>query len=139
MVLFDQADHDFAEGVTASLVNKTAPKWQPSALAEVNTKEVIKKYFNTPPAHELELLSDKDYSQYPHRKYALPSENDIKLVVTGEAPDIGDYALSEKEVIDWFLKERKGKRGVAEKVKAVLKQHTNVVGEGEAQSLKWIY
>ncbi|KAI9283540.1 ClpP/crotonase-like domain-containing protein [Umbelopsis sp. AD052] len=139
MVQQSLADHDFAEGVTASLVNKTAPKWQPSTLAEVNTKDITKKYFNTPPAHDLELLSDKDYSQYPHRKYSLPSENDIKLVVTGEAPDIGDYALSETEVVDWFLKERKGKRGVAEKVKAVLKQNTNVVGEGEAQSLKWIY
>jgi 3-hydroxyisobutyryl-CoA hydrolase len=125
--------------VTASLVNKTTPQWKPSALSEVNTKDIMNRYFNTTPAHELEFLSDKDYSQYPHRKYALPTENDIKLVVTGEAPDIGDYALSEKEVVDWFLKERKGKRGVAEKVKAVLKQHANVVGESEAQSLKWIY
>ncbi|KAH8551806.1 ClpP/crotonase-like domain-containing protein [Umbelopsis sp. PMI_123] len=139
MVQQSLADHDFAEGVIASLVNKTTPQWKPSALSEVNTKDIMNRYFNTPPAHELEFLSDKDYSQYPHRKYALPTENDIKLVVTGEAPDIGDYALSEKEVVDWFLKERKGKRGVAEKVKAVLKQHANVVGEGEAQSLKWIY
>lgn len=121
------------------MVNKTKPQWKPSTIGDVDTKEIVKKYFNTPAAHELQLLSDKDYTQYPHRKYALPSEHDIKQVVTGEAPDIGDYALSEKEIIDWFVKERKGKRGVIEKVKAVLKQHTNTVGEGEAQSLKWIY
>jgi len=139
MVQQSLVDHDFAEGVTASLVKKTTPQWKPSTLEEVNAKEVSKKYFQTPPPQELQLLSDKDYSQYPHRKYALPSEHDIKQVVTGEAPDIGDYALSEKEIVDWFLKERKGKRGVAEKVKAVLKQHTNPIGDGEAQSMKWIY
>ncbi|CAM0138627.1 unnamed protein product [Umbelopsis sp. WA50703] len=139
MVQQSLQDHDFTEGVTASLVKKTTPQWQPSALDQVDVKAVTAKYFTDPPSHRLEFLSSKDYSQYPHRKYALPSEHDIKLVVTGEAPDIGNYALSEKEVVDWFLKEHKGKRGVEEKVKAVLKQQTTTVGEGEAQGLKWIY
>ncbi|KAJ2958106.1 hypothetical protein NQZ79_g6272 [Umbelopsis isabellina] len=139
MVQQSLQDHDFAEGVTASLVKKTTPQWQPSALDQVDAKDISAKYFTNPPSQHLELLSNKDYHQYPHRKYALPSEHDIKLVVTGEAPDIGNYALSEKEVVDWFLKERKGKRGVEEKVKAVLKQQTTTVGEGEGQGLKWIY
>lgn len=101
--------------------------------------EIKKEYFDASDKKPLELISEKDYDKYPHSKYMLPSEQDIQNVVTGEAPGVGNYALSSDEVVDYFINDRKGKQGVKSKVLDVLARKTKVIKDDESNSLKWIY
>ncbi|KAI8060965.1 ClpP/crotonase-like domain-containing protein [Gongronella butleri] len=129
-------DHDFKEGVYSVLVNRgKKAEWQPATLDAVDDKKIAADYFNAPSPLTLNLLNKKDFKQYPHRKYMLPSEEEIKRVVTGEAPDVGNYALTKQEVLDHILRDRKGKQGVKQKVTEVLDRKTKEDG----QTLKWVY
>ncbi|KAI7890271.1 ClpP/crotonase-like domain-containing protein [Mucor mucedo] len=130
-------EHDFKEGVTATLVTKTQPKWQPSQLSQVDDKQLKQHYFDSPSPLRLELLSSRDYKNYPHRKFMLPSEQDIQRVVTGEAADVGNYALNRQQVIDHLLRERHGKQGLSQKVSEVLDRKT--ISKKGDDSLKWVY
>lgn len=134
-----QRGHDFAEGVYATLVSREKAKWQPAELKDVDLGKLKFEYFESASPHRLKLPKRKDYMQYPHRKFMLPSENDIKLLVTGEAADAGTYALNSEEVVNYFVRERKGKQGVKAKVLDVLKRKTRVIENDPNKSLKWIY
>lgn len=114
-------------------------EWKPSQVEDVKLAEIKKEYFDASDKKPLELISDKDYDKYPHSKYMLPSEQDIQNVVTGEAPGVGNYALSSDEVVDYFINDRKGKQGVKSKVLDVLARKTKVIKDDESNSLKWIY
>ncbi|KAG2225376.1 hypothetical protein INT45_005620 [Circinella minor] len=131
--------HDFAEGVNSTLVTRTKPNWQPSAITDIKFDKIKEEYFDSPSPERLELLTTKDYKQYPHRKYMLPSEDDVKRVVTGEAADVGNYALSREEVVQYFLRDRNGKQGVKNKVLDVLERKTHILENDETKSLKWVY
>ncbi|KAG2232708.1 ClpP/crotonase-like domain-containing protein [Thamnidium elegans] len=131
--------HDFKEGVTATLVTKQKPNWQPNSLDKVDDIKIKQQYFDSPSPQRLELLSNRDYKNYPHRKYMLPSEEDIKRVVTGEAADVGNYALNRQQVIDHLVRERQGKQGLKQKVEEVLERKTIENKKDEDKSLKWVY
>ena len=88
--------HDFYEGIRAVLVDKDQkPVWNPSTLAQVRDSDIA-KYFDiltiqhdgTP---ELELFSNTNYTEYPHRRTSLPFENDIAR------------ALAKSQVIDFLI------------------------------------
>lgn len=51
--------------------------------------------------------------------YALPTEAEIERIVSGNHPQSGGVALSADEVVQRFISMRRGKRGVAEKVREV--------------------
>ncbi|KAI9322219.1 ClpP/crotonase-like domain-containing protein [Dichotomocladium elegans] len=132
--------HDFEEGVNATLEKpRRKATWKPSTISEVDAAKIKSDYFDATLPLQLTLLSDKDYMEYPHRKYTLPSESDIQNVVTGEAADVGQYALNREEVIEYFVRERKGKQGVKQKVADVLDRKTSVIKNDESHSLKWAY
>lgn len=131
--------HDFKEGVYATLVTKSKPNWVPTQLSDVNDAKVKQEYFDSPSPLRLELLNSRDFKQYPHRKYMLPSEEDIKRVVTGEAADVGNYALNRQQVVDHLLRERQGKQGLKQKVLEVLDRKTVENKKDEDKSLKWVY
>ncbi|CAO3651272.1 unnamed protein product [Cunninghamella blakesleeana] len=132
-------DHDFREGVYTTLVERNRkPEWKPATLDQTSDTDIVANYFNAASPLSLELLTNKDYKQYPHRKYMLPSEDDIKAVVTGEAPDVGNYALSRQEIVDYIVRDRNGKQGVKQKVSEVLQRKTKVLND-EGNALKWIY
>ncbi|KAH8549208.1 ClpP/crotonase-like domain-containing protein [Umbelopsis sp. PMI_123] len=127
---------EFHEGVTAKLINKTKPNWNPATLEDISNDSILKTYFESPGQRQLSLLSPKDYMQYPYRKYALPSEEDIRRVVTGDATDaILSQPVTGSDIIDWFVRERHGKFGVQEKVREVLERKTKLEGD----VLRWIY
>lgn len=111
---------DFVEGVTARLVNKppTQPSWQPATLGEV-TDQHVDEFFRIPKGEQrLPLLNPEvDYKQYPHRKLALPTENDIKKYVL-------ETGASWTHTINEFEKLWGGKEGVKEKVAEVLDRMT---------------
>jgi 3-hydroxyisobutyryl-CoA hydrolase len=131
--------HDFKEGVNATLVTRTAANWSPKELSAVDATKIKQDYFDSPSPLRLELLSGRDFKNYPHRKYMLPSEEDIKRIVTGEAPDVGNYALNRQQVIDHLLRERNGKQGLKQKVNEVLDRKTTEIKKDQDQSLKWVY
>lgn len=131
--------HDFKEGVTATLVTKQKPNWEPSSLSQVDDVKIKQQYFDSPSPLRLEMLSSRDYKNYPHRKYMLPSEEDIKRVVTGEAADVGNYALNRQQIVEHLLRERQGKQGLKQKVSEVLGRKTIVNQKDEDKSLKWVY
>ncbi|ORX45076.1 ClpP/crotonase [Hesseltinella vesiculosa] len=129
-------DHDFKEGVYNVLVHRgKQATWEPATLDEVDDQKIKADYFNAPSSLTLSLLNNSDYKQYPHRKYMLPTEEEIKQVVTGEAPNVGNYALSKQEVLDYVVRERNGKQGVKQKVLEVLERKT----KDDNQTLKWVY
>ncbi|KAG2190108.1 hypothetical protein INT46_002420 [Mucor plumbeus] len=130
--------HDFKEGVTATLVTRTKPNWVPNQLSDVDDTKIKQTYFDSPSPLRLELLNSRDFKKYPHRKYMLPSEEDIKRVVTGEAADVGNYALNRQQVLDHLLRERQGKQGLKQKVLEVLDRKT-VENKKDGETLKWVY
>ncbi|KAI7902948.1 ClpP/crotonase-like domain-containing protein [Cokeromyces recurvatus] len=123
--------HDFKEGVNATLVTRSKPQWNPANLDSVDDTQIKETYFNAPSPSRLELLSSRDFKHYPHRKYMLPSEQDIKRVVTGEAVEVGNYALTRNQVITHF----KHKHGLLQKLNDVMDRKTIE----KDQILKWIY
>ncbi|KAI8096289.1 ClpP/crotonase-like domain-containing protein [Halteromyces radiatus] len=132
--------HDMKEGVYKTLVHRGQPsEWEPASLDQVDDKKIKSDYFNAPSPLTLQLLSTKDFKQYPHRKYMLPTEEDIKQVVTGEAADVGNYALTREEIVNYLVRERKGKQGVKQKVTEVLARKTKVLQNQDGQTLKWVY
>ncbi|KAI8870607.1 ClpP/crotonase [Ramicandelaber brevisporus] len=131
--------NDFHEGVTSLLVKrgKEAPKWNPSTIEELDNNTVIRDFFRTPTAHRLNLLNNgATYTQYPHAKFALPSEDVIRSVVSGESGDMGMMALNTEETVDYFLRKYNNKVGVEEKVRAVLGRKANVIDKVSG-ALQW--
>ncbi|KIV99459.1 uncharacterized protein PV09_08884 [Verruconis gallopava] len=117
------AHPDFVEGVTARLIErkKERPNWQPNQLEDV-TEDMVRGFFRKGLGGGLKLLDNlpgADYKEYPWKKLALPTEDEI-LEVAGR----GKQTMMTEEVVQHFLKERKGKVGVREKVEEVLERHS---------------
>jgi 3-hydroxyisobutyryl-CoA hydrolase len=127
---------DFIEGVTAQLFDKRKPKWNPSKLDDISDDEIEKFYFESFDKHHLNLLNIRSFENYPYSRFALPTEEEIRKVVTGETPDAGSVSMTKQEIVDFFLKDRKAKIGVREKVSEVLDRKTTQI-DGQ-EGLKWI-
>lgn len=129
--------HDFAEGVRALLIEKTRdPKWQPATIEEVDYEGMLGEYFRNQAPEPLVLSSIDTYLDYPHERYGLPSENEIRRIVTGEAQGSGPLQLTIDEVVDVCIKKSGGKIGVREKVLDVLSRK---ITKGFGNEIKWIY
>lgn len=117
------AHADFVEGVTALLVTKTSPQWNPPTIEE--TTEEATAAFVTPEPGEsrLKLLAHGEgtnYTQYPHAGIGLPTEAEVKGLLT-------ERLLVERDVVRWFVDSRNGKLGVEEKILDVLRRKTQAV------------
>ncbi|KAG0246288.1 ClpP/crotonase-like domain-containing protein [Mortierella sp. GBAus27b] len=128
--------HDFAEGVRALLIEKTLdPKWKPATIETVDRETILGEYFRTKAPEPLALSSPQTYYDYPHKRYGLPSEDEIRRIVTGETQGSGPLQLTGEEVADVLVKKTGGKIGVREKVLEVLSRK---VTKGPGDELKWI-
>ncbi|KAI1321778.1 hypothetical protein EDD11_000054 [Mortierella claussenii] len=128
--------HDFAEGVRALLIEKTLnPHWDPATIEDVDREQMLGMYFRNQAPQPLSLSSTMTWKEYPYSRYGLPSENDIRMIVTGEAEGSGPLQLTADEVADVCVKKSGGKIGVREKVLEVLSRKVTKGPEGE---LKWI-
>ena len=111
--------------------------WSPSTISDISHEQVRKTFFAAPSSSSAQLppldKSDKPYTQYPHVHFALPSEALIGRVVKGDTPDSGSFALSKKEVLEWFEREWDGKIGTSEKVLEVLERRTKTMQDGTLQ------
>jgi 3-hydroxyisobutyryl-CoA hydrolase len=115
---------DFTEGVSALLIRKPAPgeakqppKWQPATLEDIKEEDNVAEPFFEVEGQRLKLLSDDDYSVYPHARFSLPTEGEVeRLVRQGEK--------SPKGVVDYFVAMRNGKQGVKEVVQEIVDRRT---------------
>ncbi|KAF7725287.1 hypothetical protein EC973_000297 [Apophysomyces ossiformis] len=130
--------HDFREGVSAHLVSKKQPQWKPNNLSEVDLSHIKSEYFHGPCQRQLELLPARDYKHHPYRKYALPSEEDIRYVVTNQSRLLPP-TMTRQTVVDYFVAARKGKFGVRQKVLEVLRRKTRTATVANTMKLEWIY
>lgn len=120
---------DFTEGVTALLVRKEKPKWSPESLEAIPASEnVAKPFFKFNKSDNLELLSDRTYSEYPFASIGVPSEKEIEELAQSQplTPDQLEAAV---------IKSRKGRQGVAEITREIISRKTDVDEQGK---VRWL-
>lgn len=69
--------------------------------------------------------------------YTLPTEEEIRQLVTGEHPTSGSTSLTEEELIQKLEKMRRGKMGVRAKVSEVVSRRC-VAEEDKASGTKYL-
>ncbi|KJZ75028.1 hypothetical protein HIM_05514 [Hirsutella minnesotensis 3608] len=121
--------HDFTEGVTALLVRKETPKWQPESLEAIPASEnVAKPFFDfEEEPSSLELLTDRTYSEYPHQSLGVPTEKELMTRTAAKG-----YTPEELEKTVVFSRNRR--QGISAIVKEMLARKTTVDEEGR---VKW--
>lgn len=120
---------DFVEGVKARLMSKPPrqAQWQPATLAEVS-QNAVDKFFEIPEGEDrLPLDTQVNYSEYPYKRFALPTEREIESFVRSNR-------LSVQKTTEEFVKRWNQKEGVYEKVTEVLARRTKKT----AQGLEWV-
>jgi 3-hydroxyisobutyryl-CoA hydrolase len=130
-------------GVTHLLINKQKSRadWSPSNLASVKEADIQRNFFGAEPATsfpvpQLDQPEGESYKEYPHSRYALPSEEFIGSIVRGETKGSGNYALMADDVHKRVRRDYPSKVGLKEKVDEVLARKTKKAEDG---TLKWVY
>lgn len=123
---------DFTEGVSALLIRKDAPKWQPASLEEAAGVEGISAPFfdfeGVPKEMKLELLNERDYDEYPFAYLGVPSEREVaEAVMAGQR--------TRAEIVGELAKGRGYRQGINEVVNEILDRKTVVDGSGK---LSWV-
>ena len=116
---------DFNNGVSAKLIHKPAskPTWSPSKIEEV-TNEEVDRFVDMSGKEKMAVLGEGDYMSYPYRSLGLPMEKEVRdAVMTGEQRNA-------KELVRAFVKGRRGKVGVKEKVEEILGRKCSVGKSG---------
>lgn len=85
-----------------------------------------------------------DLYKYPYARFALPTEEDVRLAITGDGENDIDSEdnnnsnnnrlLTAQDVVSWFEKGHKGKIGVKEKIMDILERKTFI---NSKQELEW--
>lgn len=126
-------DSDFTEGVLAKLVEKRAPKWRNTNIAEVSKEDALR--FATRIANSsvegngVAPLFGITFTEYPHL-FGLPSEREIEEYVTGNDGSGRKYLPTPKEVEKRFGTSA----GALWKVRDVLSRRTELY---EGEYVKW--
>ncbi|KAI0093896.1 3-hydroxyisobutyryl-coenzyme A hydrolase [Irpex rosettiformis] len=143
-----QASTDFATGVKAVLVEKIKerPQWSPPTLQEVGDDYIEGTFFKkfspedgTAPSialsADLQLEPSKTGSPM---LYTLPTEDEIRQLVTGSHFSSGSTSLTEGELIQKLEKLRRGKMGIREKVAEVVSRRCVAEADDSGVAyLKW--
>jgi len=121
---------DFTEGVSALLIRKTKPTWQPASLEDIQPTDAVSEPFFAPDETlgPLRLLNQRDYAAYPHAEFGLPTEQDVQALVN-KGP------RSQRDVVRHFMTLTKAKQGVKEVVEEIVARKTRKNDFGMAE---WI-
>ncbi|KAK4230451.1 Dak1 domain-containing protein [Podospora fimiseda] len=147
--------HDFTEGVTARLIEKRDPKWQPESLEKISAQEsdeLTEKFFLLDESDkQFQLTTEKKTKDNFRSRFSLPFESEqaneplgandfaFKFVVPTEAEVEQQVSLgtkSQSEILDYFLSTRNQKQGVKQVVEEILRRKTRRSGSGKVE---WIY
>jgi 3-hydroxyisobutyryl-CoA hydrolase len=130
--------------VDATFLNKPRrkPQWTPPTLQGLPDEDIEQLYFTNPSPNTLNLSSGMDLYNYPYARFSLPTEEEVRLAVTGEGQEFGleGRLTTAEDVIVWFEKGHKSKKGVKEKVMDILNRKTTMVAkadETDKQVLQW--
>lgn len=118
---------DFTEGVSALLIRKPEPgqprqppKWQPASLEDIKPEDnIADPFFVVEGSEKLKLLSEDDYTSYPHARFSLPTESQISKYVRSEP-------RSRKAIVRDLVEMKAGKQGIKEIVEEILARKTTV-------------
>ncbi|KAF4984331.1 hypothetical protein FZEAL_442 [Fusarium zealandicum] len=117
---------DFTEGVTALLVRKEKPVWQPESLEAISAgTNVAKPFFDFDEESDLELFTDRTFSEYPHQGLGVPTEREIEKV-------LNDGSYTQEELANIVIASRRGRQGISEVVKEIVARKTEVNSRGKA-------
>lgn len=121
--------HDFTEGVTALLVRKEKPKWQPESLAAIPASDnVSQPFFEYNESDKLALFTDRTYSEYPSASFGVPSEKEIQEVISNNS-------YTPQQLANAVIASRNGRQGIAEVVQEILDRKTTTGSDGK---VKWV-
>lgn len=121
--------HDFTEGVTALLVRKEKPNWQPESLDAIPASDnVAQPFFEYDDKNKIELFTDRTFSEYPHTEFGVPSEKEIESILKTKA-------YTPQELASAVVASRNGRQGIAEVAKEIIDRKTTVDSDGKA---KWV-
>lgn len=129
---------DFVEGVSALLIrrDKVPPAWKPASLEDISLEENIAAPFFKVSAEvaPLVLLTNDDYTEYPHAKFGLPTEMEVYTMMRIKP------GYTREQIITAFLALKKDKQGVREVVGEVLDRNTRVSPKAtkKVQHIEWI-
>ncbi|KAI1825563.1 enoyl-CoA hydratase/isomerase [Xylaria intraflava] len=123
---------DFIEGVSCQLLApkgapKPTPKWEPPSLNAIKRQDNIEEPFFTAAGDvpELELLTSRDYEDYPYDYFGVPTEKDVKAVVL-------ESSRTPQEVVEHFVHRRKGRQGIRTVVQEIVDRKTTLNENGKA-------
>ena len=116
---------DFVNGVSAKLIHKPAskPVWDPPRIEDV-TNEEVDRFVDMSGRERMPMLAEGDYVKYPYRNLGLPQDAEVQeAVVKGEGRNA-------KELVKAYVRKRRGKAGVKEKVEEVLARKCSIGNNG---------
>ncbi|KAF9013952.1 3-hydroxyisobutyryl-CoA hydrolase [Cyathus striatus] len=142
------ASPDFTTGIDAVLVkrSKDRPQWSPATVEEVSDSIVSRFFDPASPylesAPTLSLSEELIFSRHSDpMNFCLPSEEEIRSVVTGSHPSGETGGLQLEELIQRFKLLHPNKLGVEDKVMEVALRRCEVQdnADGNAVWLNWIH
>lgn len=117
---------EFAEGVTAKLIRREPPKWNPSELAAV-TPSIVNDYLTPIPDSknpDIDFIDPSvNFLEYPH-KFGLPTEKEVRDYITGDDSSDREFKVNKEEVLTYFDSKTKSKLGVRRKIEEILARKT---------------
>lgn len=120
---------DFTEGVTALLVHKKKPKWQPAKLEDIKPEMKVTDDFFKTSGEPLQLLNNRDYKEYPYSHFALPTEKEVRDIVLQ-----GQY--TPQQIVKKVVGSQNNRQGVKEVVKDIVDRNV-IVKENEGGRAAW--
>ena len=117
---------DFVNGVSAKLIHKPAskPVWDPPRIEDV-TKEEVDRFVDMSGREKMAMLAEGDYMFYPYMSLGLPQEAEVQRVVKKVKKE-----WNSTELVNSFVKARRGKLGVKEKVEEVFARRCSIDSDG---------
>lgn len=118
--------HDFTEGVTALLVRKEKPKWEPASLDAIPASEnVAQPFFQFDDKNKLKLFTDRTFSEYPFAGLGVPSEREVKEVLAEKPQTTKDLAAT-------VVASRNGRQGISQVVNEIISRKVTTNASGNA-------
>ncbi|EKJ77128.1 hypothetical protein NXS19_012060 [Fusarium pseudograminearum] len=121
--------HDFTEGVSALLIRKNAPVWEPKSLEAIGGTNVAKPFFEYDDDYPLHLFTDRTYKEYPHQELGVPTEKEVEKVLSQ-----GTY--TREELANKIIASRNGRQGISEVVADIIDRKTVVNDKRKAAWVK---